>query len=351
MGGREGLPMPMMPILPWLDSSCAVDRSLTPPVLVAELLGLALALAALTWLQRRLRERLPLRLLLMALPVLGFELFTAPMWDNAHLGRWAYLYRDVSWVLTLGWSVLFLAVVEWSERALAHWRFLPRFLVSLAAITVLSVPLEALLVALGVRGYAPEVQEAALGGFVGGVPLAIVYYVPVFATLVLGFHFYWRWALEGAAVLPMRRIHWRRGLLLTTAVVLLFELMVEPMVGNRGFPAWANLYRDINLVMSGVWVLVIAATALVVNRVWVLQPMAFRMVLAVIVATALALPIEYGLYGAGMRVYGPSAVANFSGFRLALIQAPVEIAFAIPCYMALVLATIRSWEIVIDNRF
>jgi aryl-alcohol dehydrogenase-like predicted oxidoreductase len=33
-----------------------------------------------------------------------------------------------------------------------------------------------------------------------------------------------------------------------------------------------------------------------------------------------------------------------------LLQAPIEIAFAIPCYMALVLATIRYWEIVLDNR-
>lgn len=342
--------MPMLPFSLGFDSSCAVDRSLTPPVLLAQLVGLVLGLLALAWLRRRLAERLPLRLVLMVVPVLGFELFTAPMWDNAHLGRWAYLYRDVSWVLTLVWSVLFLTVVELVERALPHWRFLPRFLLSLALITLLSVPLELVLVALGVRGYAPEVREAAIGGFVAGVPVAILYYVPVFAALVLSFHYYWRWALEGAAVLPMRRIHWRRGLLLATAAVLLFELMVEPMVINRGFPAWANLYRDINLVMSGVWVLVIAATALVVSRVWVLQPMALRMVLAVVVTTALALPIEYGLYAAGMRVYGPSAVANFSGFRFPLFEGPVEIAFAIACYMALVLATIRTWEIVIDNR-
>jgi len=342
---------PLFPLPhPLLQGSCAVDRSLTPAVQAAELVGLALLVPTLLWLHRRLGDQLPLRLLLMAIPVLAFELFTAPMWDNAHLGRWAYLYRDVSWVLTLGWTVLFLAALELVERALPHWRFLPRFLLLLALLTALCVPLEGALVALGVRGYAPEVRQAAVGGFLGGVPLAILYYLPVFATLVISTHLYWRWALAGPPLLPMRRIRWRRGLVLATAAVLLFELMVEPMVQNQGFPSWGNLYRDINLVMTAVWVLVIAGTALVVNRVLVLQPMAVRMALAVVVASLLALPIEVGLYQAGMRVYGPSAEANFSGFSLAFSRAPVEIAFAIPFYMALVLATIRTWEIVLDNR-
>ena len=51
--------------------------------------GLVLGVLALAWLAR-VRDRLPARFALMALGVLFFELFTAPMWNNAHLGRWAY---------------------------------------------------------------------------------------------------------------------------------------------------------------------------------------------------------------------------------------------------------------------
>jgi hypothetical protein len=338
-----------IPFNPLLSGSCGVDKTLTPASLRLLLVGLVLVGLALAWLSR-VRDRLPARLALMGLGVIFFELFTAPMWNNAHLGRWAYLYRDVSWVLTLGWTVLFLVVVELVDRLLPRWRALPRFLLTLALITALTVPLETLLVGAGIRSYAPEVHEAALGGFVNGVPVAIVYYVPVFAALVIGFYRYWSLVLDDTLLIPVRRIRWGRGLLLTTLAVLLFELMVEPMVLNRGFPAWGYLYRDINLVMTGTWVLVIALTALAVNRVFLLQPVAFRMVLAVLVATAIALPIEYGLDAAGLRVYGASAVANFSGFTIPLLQAPIEIAFAIPCYMALVLATIRYWEIVLDNR-
>jgi hypothetical protein len=339
-----------IPLNPLLSGSCGVDKALTPASLRVLLVGLVPLLLGLAWLNR-VRDRLPARFAVMALGVLFFELFTAPMWNNAHLGGWAYLYRDVSWLLTLTWTVLFLVVVELVDRLLPRWRALPRFWLTLAAITALTLPLELVLVASGIRSYAPEVREAALGGFVNGVPVAILYYVPVFAALVIGFYRYWSLVLDDTLVIPVRRIRWRRGVLLATVAVLLFELMVEPMVMNRGFPAWGYVYRDINLVMTGIWVLVIAITALLVNRLFLLQPMAFRMVMAVLVATAIALPIEYGLYAAGLRVYGPSAVANFSGFTIPLVGAPIEIAFAIPCYMALVLATIRYWEIVLDNRF
>ena len=335
---------------PLLNGSCAVDKTLTAASLNAELVGLVLVLVGLAWLSR-LRDRLPTHFALMALGVLFFELFTAPMWNNSHLGRWAYLYNDVSWILTLGWTVLFLLVLHLVDRCLPQWRALPRYLLCLVVITIITVPLETALVAVGIRSYAPEVQEAAVGGFVHGVPVAILYYMPVFAALVIGFYRYWSFVIDSTVLIPVRRIRWRRGLILATLAVLLFELLVEPMVQNRGFPSWGYFYRDINGTIIALWVLVIAFTSLVVNRYFALRPVAFRMVFALLVTTAIALPIEYGFYVSGMRVYGPSAMANFSGFTVPILQAPVEIAFAIPCYMALVLATIRYWEIVLDNRF
>ena len=333
---------------PLLLTACAVDRTATVGGLGFQAAVLAAAAAGLVWLAR-FRERLPARVAAMAVGVLIFELFTAPMWHNAHLGEWAYLYRDVSWVLTLGWTVLFLLVVEVGDRLLPHWRAWRRFLLNLLVLTLLVVPLEWLVVRLGIRSYAPEVVEAARGGWVDGMPLAVLYYVPVFSALVLGFYRYWCLVIDHTLLIPMRRIRWRRGLLLSLGAVLLFELMVEPMVENRGFPAWSLLYRDVSLLMSGVWVLVIALTAALVVRIALTLPVAVRFILALAIATAIALPIEYGLVWAGYRVYGPSAVANFSGFTIPMLATPVEIAFAIPCYLALVIGFIRYWEIALDN--
>ncbi|MFY8149580.1 MAG: hypothetical protein ACOVNL_10250 [Prochlorococcaceae cyanobacterium] len=332
-----------------LLTACGVDRTATLAGLGFQGGVVAASAAGLAWLAH-FRDRLGLRLAVMAVGVLIFELFTAPMWHNAHLGRWAYLYRDVSWVLTLGWSVLFLLVVEVGDRLLPHWRAGRRFLLDLVVLTLLVVPLEWLVVRLGIRGYAPEVREAAWGDWIDGVPVAVLYYVPVFSALVLGFYRYWCFVIDDAVLIPVRRIRWGRGVVLTLGAVLLFELMVEPMVVNRGFPAWSYVYRDVSLVMSGLWVLVIAITAALVYRLGLALPIAARFLLALGIATAIALPIEYALLAAGMRVYGPSAVANFSGFTIPVLQAPVEVAFAIPCYLALVIGFIRYWEIVLDNR-
>jgi hypothetical protein len=337
-----------MPSLP-LGFVCAVDKSPTTATLVFQLVVVAATVAALSALSR-FRDRVPLRFGLMALGVMIFEVFTAPMWNNAHLGWWAYVYQDVSWVLTMGWSTLFLVVVEGIERMLPGWREGRRYALALLLLTLLAFPLELLVVALGIRSYAPEVVEAVIGGWVGGVPLEMLFYVPVFAGLVIAFYRYWLFVVEDRPLIPVRRIRWGRGFLLTGAAVLLFEFMIEPMVQNRGFPDWSYLFRDISLVMTGVWVLVIAVTATIVQTFLAVQPTAFRMVVALLVATAIALPIEYGLYGGGFRVYGASATANFSGFTIPMLGAPVEIAFAIPAYLALVLAFVRYWEIVLDNR-
>jgi hypothetical protein len=42
-----------------------------------------------------------------------------------------------------------------------------------------------------------------------------------------------------------------------------------------------------------------------------------------------------------MRVYGPSATANFTGFRTIVGNLPVEVVVAIPLYLALVICFIR----------
>ncbi len=41
---------------------------------------------------------------------------------------------------------------------------------------------------------------------------------------------------------------------------------------------------------------------------------------------------------------------DFSGFKTPITGVAVEVAFAIPCYLALIVGFIRYWEIVLDNK-
>lgn len=330
-------------------ANCAFDKTPTSAILFFE--GVVAVGVIACWLVLpRLQTKIQPRFWIMAVGVLIFELFTAPMWHNYRMGIWAYLYRDVSWILTLGWSALILSVVVFTDKLLPQLKEWQRFMVYLVAMTVLTLPLEAWLVGIGLRSYAPEVLSALSGRFLLGVPIEFLYYVPVFTGLVIGFYKYWSFVLDDTLLVPVKRVKWGRGVLLTALAIFLFEVMVEPMVQNVGFPRWSYIFHDISVVMTGIWIGVIALTALLVYRFCLHWPIAYRFLAALVVCTAIAIPIEYGLFVTGYRIYGPSAVHNFSGFVIPVLNAPIEIAFGVPCYMALVIGFIRYWEILLDNR-
>ena len=333
----------------WFLGHCAFEKTATPATLLFQ--GFVFAMVGLgLWFLSKLQSQILARFGIVAVGVLIFELFTAPMWRNAHLGEWAYLYHDVSWILTIGWSILFLGVVEIVDKLLPRWREWKRFLLYLGVLILLTLPLEMWVVNINVRSYAPEVLDSLSGLTIANVPIELVYYVPVFAGLVIGFYKYWGFVLEDTLLIPLKKIRWARGIAMTALAIFMIEVMVEPMVVNAGFPSWSFIFHDISVIMTGIWVGVIAITALLVYRLFPHYPIATRFILALSICTAIALPIEYALFVSGIRVYGPSAMANFSGFNIPVINAPIEIAFAIPCYMALVIGLVRYWEIALDKR-
>ena len=62
------------------------------------------------------------------------------------------------------------------------------------------------------------------------------------------------------------------------------------------------------------------------------------------------LPAELWLIASGYRVYGPSTVAAFTGFHIPFTNLPMEVAFGIPLYFALILSFVKYWEIILDNK-
>ena len=288
--------------------------------------------------------------LAMAIGVLIFEMFTGPMWLNERLGRFAYVYTDVSWILTLGWTTMILGVVLLVDRWKPGWGATRRYFLYLGALLPIVVVAEASVVGLGIRSYSAEVLDATSGVRLLGVPLEILYYVPVFSALVITFYKYWAFVIDRTPLIPPKRRRWLFGVGIAFVAVFLFELMIEPMAENRDFPSWSYLYRDITLLMSGLWVIVIAIGALVVESLFRHRPIAIRFAIAIGVMGLIALAMESWLINSGHRVYGPAAVANFTGFKTPITGVAVEVAFAIPFYLALMVCFIRFWEIVRENK-
>jgi hypothetical protein len=325
------------------------DRTPTGPIVLFEIAVLA-AVAAFFLLFRRRVARLGTRFFVMAAGVLIFEVFTAPMWNNFHMGVWAYVYRDVSWILTVGWTALIMTVVLSVDLWRPDWGAPRRFCTYLAALLVLVAAAETLVVQIGIRSYAPEVLQRAhlVPGL--GVPWEILYYVPVFLALVIAFYKYWSFLIDDMPLVPVRRQKWLRATGLTILAVVMFELMVEPMVDNVGFPAWSYFWHDLTWIMTGLWVAIIAAAAVIVERFLFRQSLPVRFAAALGIMYVLATPLESWMIRRGWRVYGPSAVENFVGLTTPLTGVPVEIAFAVPCYLMLIVCFVRYWEIVLEQE-
>jgi hypothetical protein len=278
-----------------------------------------------------------------------FEIFTAPMWHNSHLGNWAYIYKDVSWVLNIGWSSLILSVVIFTDsffKKISAWK---RFFVYLVILTPVIFLLETLVTNIGIRTYSPEVLHALSGISLIGTPIEGFYYFPVFIALVIGFYKYWSFMLDKVPVVPLKNVPLFKKLILTFIGVFLFELMIEPMVTNAKLPSWSYIYRDISFIMSGLWILIIWASTSIVDHFFIHFNLTRRFILYLAISALIATPLEALLIDNGYRIYGPTATSNFSGVKSIIFNVPIEVIFAIPMYLALIIGFIRYWEIITKN--
>ena len=279
-----------------------------------------------------------------------FEVFTSPLWNNPHFGSYAYYYRDVSWVLTLGWTTLILSVMLLVDTLFKKATEVKKFFLYLLGMSLFGFLAESTVVFLGLRTYSDEVLNTLWGPRVWSVPVEAFYYIPLFSALIIGFYKYWVQVIEKIALVPEKKIKWTRSLFISVITVFMFELMVEPMVINTNLPEWSYVYKDISIIMTGVWVLMIWLSVKLVDKYFLHLDLKKRFGLYVLVGSVLAIPLEYWYMGNGFRVYGDSAMRDFIGYTVPMTNLPLEILFAMPMYFALMMAFIRYWEFILDKR-
>lgn len=328
--------------------ACGFEKTLTFPIAIFEVVILLATLLLFFFFLKKVSQLHNHYWLLLA-GVFIFEFFTAPMWDNLNLGQFAYVYHDVSWVLTVGWATLIGLVVLGVDYFLPRTREWKRFFIYLFILTPVVFLAEVLVVNLGIRGYAPEVLERVTW-YIMNVPVQAIYYIPVFITLIITFYKYWSFVISEKLVVPQKSFGWVSGLLFTLLGVIMFELVVEPMVINRMFPEWSYIYYDISILMSGVWVLTILFVTRIVDRFLAHWNLRNRFFAYLSIAAIITVPIEAWLIEGGYRVYVASAVKNFVGFNIGGTNVPIEIAFAVPLYLCLVICFVRYWEIITSDK-
>lgn len=142
--------------------------------------------------------------------VLLFEYFTQPLWLNVGLEKWAYLYLDVSWIITVGWATIIIVSMAIIDLYFKRENELERFFFYFIPITFVGITAEAVVLFLGIRKYPPEVIGILSGKTIFGlVPIEALYYIPVFMALVISFARYWETSFKENTLI-MRKI--KRGI-------------------------------------------------------------------------------------------------------------------------------------------
>jgi len=163
---------------------------------IFEILVILLSIIILSILQKYDKKSMK-RYILIAIGVLIFELFTQPLWNNRGLDFWAYIYHDVSWILTLGWSsiiILSMFIVDKYVRIKETKKFFLYLLIS----GIFSIFAEALVLYLGIRQYSPEIYAVMSKIYIPilNVPIETLYYIPVFIALIIGFARYFEMSFK-----------------------------------------------------------------------------------------------------------------------------------------------------------
>lgn len=321
----------------------------TPEILVFEIATIVAGILTYRFLRARV-QRVPAHLALIATGMFLVEFFTGPMWKNLHMGPWAYVYSDVSWILTIGWVVLIslsIYVVERVLRVTEPWK---RYALFLVVITPVVIVCDGLVRWLGIRESSPETIAAAGEAMfpIIDVPLMGLVYLPVVMTLVYAFYKHWLPAIEPGAV-TTGRLPFLNRLVLTAVAVALFEIVVEPMAANQNFPEWSYVFHDITVIMTGLWIVIVAGSTLLVDRFLPTNDIRLKFAAYLVLVTLIYAPIEAWFLQNGYRVYGPSATADFIGMRTVFLDLPIEVLAAIPLYLTLVICFVRYWDGSVDR--
>jgi hypothetical protein len=156
-------------------------------------LGVILLTILILVILKKSNEKIYKRFGLAVLAIFLFEYFTHPLWINSNLQPWAYLYLDVSWIITLCWADLILVSMAIGEYMMPKAKEWKQFLSTLALITVSGLYLEWLFLRLGIRQY-PDVIKGYLASSIrigNVVPIIELMYIPTFMALIIGFVRYW----------------------------------------------------------------------------------------------------------------------------------------------------------------
>jgi hypothetical protein len=161
-------------------------------ILIFEIFAIAFTVLLWVFMKSKGYKNVTRKFLILFFSVLLFEFMSEPMWANTGFQKWAYIWQDITWIITLGWVGIFMLtflIVDYAFRTTPEKK---KFWIYLLVLEAIVVPIESGLIISGVRGYAPILADTLSGYMIPltVVPIEAVYAVPLFTSLIICFYKY-----------------------------------------------------------------------------------------------------------------------------------------------------------------
>jgi hypothetical protein len=161
-------------------------------IVLVELLPLIGAIILYLLMQKMGYKKVWQKFLVMIIGVLLFMIMSEPMYRNPGLDVWAYIYRDVPWTVVLGWADIFFASIIIVDKLWGKYKENAKFWLYLLVVTIITVPIESILLRSGLRSYTPELTSTFSGFMIPltAAPIEVLLAVPIIGALVISFYKY-----------------------------------------------------------------------------------------------------------------------------------------------------------------
>jgi hypothetical protein len=161
-------------------------------ILVFELSLIVLTIAVYLFMKKLGYKNVERKLIILLISVILFETMTEPMWSNTGLDSWAYLFKDVSWIISLGWVCIVMISMMIVDYFLRKTSEVKKFFAYLVLIVGATTIIESILVTSGIRSYAPELLARTTGINIPilNLPIEALLVLAIIGTLVISTYKY-----------------------------------------------------------------------------------------------------------------------------------------------------------------
>ena len=130
------------------------------------------------------------KMIILFIAVLLFEIMSEPMWNNFLLSQWTFFYHNVSWIITLGWMNIFMISILLVDHLFKKYDENKKFWLYLLFVTIITTPIEILLLKVGIRGYDVGLLNTMSGLSIPltNAPIEIIMIIPIIAALIIPFY-------------------------------------------------------------------------------------------------------------------------------------------------------------------